>query len=106
MLQITLMQLNTQLHGYIIILQCLPKVRPSNGGGYNSKCTDQRRNEGCILQLLYVALLIELANSKGKDLFLLLVYYEIAFDYANCALIIEEINLQSLLPCMKTAITF
>ena len=49
-----------------------------------------RTGQGCPLQLFYVSLLIETSNSTKKCLYLLLIDYEKAFDYANRALIVED----------------
>ena len=49
-----------------------------------------RMGQGCPLQLFFVTLLIETSNSRKISLYLLLIDYEKAFDYANRALIVEN----------------
>ena len=56
----------------------------------NKEQSGFRKSQGCILQLLYVSLLLELADSLQKSLYLLLIDYEKAFDYANRAVLIQD----------------
>ena len=49
-----------------------------------------RTGQGCSLQLFFAALLIETSNNTNKGLYLLLIDYEKAFDFANRALIVEQ----------------
>ena len=56
----------------------------------NKEQSGNRKLQGPILQLLYAALLLELANFLQKDLYFLLIDYEKAFDYANRAVLITD----------------
>ena len=49
-----------------------------------------RPNQGCTFQLFYVVLLIEMASYLRKDLYLLLVDYEKAFDFSNRAILLQD----------------
>ena len=49
-----------------------------------------RELQGCLFQLFFVSLLLETARQSKKDLYLLLVDYEKAFDFANRAIIVSD----------------
>ena len=46
--------------------------------------------QGCDFQWFFVVLLLEISREEGKDLYLLLVDYEKAFDFANRATIVKD----------------
>ena len=46
--------------------------------------------QGCLFQLFFVSLLLENAKYLNKNLYLLLVDYEKAFDFANRAVIVSD----------------
>ena len=56
----------------------------------NKEQSGFRKGQGCILQLFYEALLIEMAKQLKKYLYLLLIGYEKAFDYANRSTLIRD----------------
>ena len=62
----------------------------------NKEQSGFRKQQGCTLQLFYVILLLEMANYLHVNLFLLLVDYEKAFDFANRATIVEDMILHGL----------
>ena len=62
----------------------------------NKAQSGYRSGQGCILQLLYVSLLLELSSHSSKCLYFLLVDYEKAFDYANRAIIVKDMMKENL----------
>ena len=57
----------------------------------NKEQSGFRKSQGCILQLFYVILLLQWADKIKTNLYLLLVDYEKAFDFANRAVLIDDI---------------
>ena len=56
----------------------------------NKEQSGFRKFQGCNFQLFYVVLLLEMANYLKSNLFVILVDYDKAFDYANRAMAIED----------------
>ena len=56
----------------------------------NKEQSGFRELQGCLFQLFFVSLLLETAKHSNKDLYLLLVDYEKAFDFANRAIIVSD----------------
>ena len=89
-------QTSPKLRG-IAISSLLPRIYDSIiderfKAGYkpNKEQSGFRKHQGCSPQLFYVILLLEMANHLRVNLFLLLVDYENAFDFANQATIVED----------------
>ena len=72
---------------YDIILNnrfsCWYKINPEQAGF--------RKQQGCVIQILAIYLLIELANSQNETVFIGFVDYEKAFDFTNRAEIVRDI---------------
>ena len=56
----------------------------------NKERSGFRELQGCDFQWFFVVLLLETAREEQKDLYLLLVDYEKAFDFANRATIVKD----------------
>ena len=70
----------------------------------NKEQSGFRKGQGCILQLFYVALIIEMAKQLKKNLYLLLVDYEKAFDYANRSTLIKDMMKNGVGKCFVAAV--
>ncbi len=80
----------------IALSSVLPRIydtiidnRFSNWYTPNKEQSGFREGQGCTLQQLFLSLMLELAKESHADLYILLIDYEKAFDYANRAIILK-----------------
>ena len=81
----------------IALSSVLPRIydtiidnRFSNWYTPNKEQSGFREGQGCTLQQLFLSLMVELAKESHADLYILLIDYEKAFDYANRAIILKD----------------
>ena len=91
---------NPKLRG-IAISSILPKIldiilnnRFNMWFKSNATQAGYKKSQGCLLQIFGIILMIELANSVNKSLFLGLLDYEKAFDYINRSDLIDTLMLK------------